>query len=80
MAVLSSENTVYLWDYLTSYLLMNFVVPQILTEPSFSTAISTYYDYILIGFADGSSLISKLSLDSETMQLNWNPIKVINIR
>jgi hypothetical protein len=32
---------------------------------------------LLIGFADGSVLVSELSLDVETVQLNWKPLKVI---
>ena len=43
---------------------MNFIIPHsIMKEPSMASALFTVDDWIIIGFVDGSTLISGLSFD-----------------
>ena len=47
---------------------MNFIIPHsIMKEPSMASALFTVDDWIIIGFVDGSTLISGLSFDPSSV-------------
>ena len=78
VCAISNENSVYIWDFITNFCIMNFSIPHsIMKEPSMASALYTVDDWIIIGFVDGSTLVSGLSFDPASMQFSWNPIKMI---
>jgi hypothetical protein len=51
---------------------MEFAIPsQLLREPSFGTTVFSFEDWVIIGFADGSIIVSELLFNAAELKFSW---------
>jgi hypothetical protein len=78
----SAENQVILWDFITAVKLMTIKVPQIgpvhaVVTNVFSQELDESQGVVVFGLSDGTALVSTLSVNTTTLSVNWQPLKLI---